>query len=151
MCTYDICVAAMHSFQSKKEWIAHQNSHKTSENDGSDVDTCPFCLKEFESNRARFHSHVAHHMEDIRLFSLPPSHRQSDDVEGDDLGLGNSSGTGSGYILSDTQSKFSLIAEEGPSGGVLENSLKQKLKTYDQPDKLRIIGDWLSSGSDDEV
>lgn len=144
MCIHEDCVGAEKSFRSRGEWIAHQVSHKKFDHESeSSTDICPFCLKEFTSDQRKFFTHVGHHMEDIRLFSLPPSYRQSDDLEAFD----NSSGTeDSGKSQYDRRGELSVITEEAPPQTAAASAFHEQLKTYNIPDKDRFVGNWLSSG-----
>lgn len=76
-------------------------------------------------------------MEDIRLFSIPPSHQLSGDV---DVGLDNSSDTerprGGSY---GELAALASVDEEAPSPGILE----QYITTHDQADKAQFLGDWF--------
>lgn len=73
-------------------------------------------------------------MEDIRLFSIPPTHRQLDD------GLNNSSDTESPEELSEL-ARVEEEASPGPAPGIFE----QYITTNHQPDNARFLEDWLTS------
>lgn len=141
MCISEECSEAEKSFASKREWITHQNSHNLFNKSELDVETCPFCLKKFTSHQAKLYSHVCHHMEDIRLLSLPPSHRQLEDPEV----FGNSSDTeASDYVPSTPRGELSVVIEEPSTRNTPIHSLKQRLKALGLPDKGKLVGDWLS-------
>lgn len=84
-------------------------------------------------------------MEDIRLFSLPPSHRQSEGIEYGYQGLDNSSDTESpGDIAHGGPGALARVEEEATpdtAPGILE----QYLRTHGQPDKEHFLGKWLTS------
>lgn len=142
MCIYEDCVGAEKSFRSRGEWIAHQVSHKKIDHESeSSADTCPFCLKEFTSDQRKFYTHVGHHMEDIRLFALPPSYRQSDDLEAFDNSLGTED---SGKTQYDRRGELSIITEEASPQTAAASVFHEKLKAYNIPDKDRFVGNWLS-------
>lgn len=142
VCIYEGCTATEKFFGLRGEWIAHQNSHKSLDTGiASSAEICPLCLKDFTSAPKRFYSHLSHHMEDVRLFALPPSQRQFDDSEA----FYNSSDTeASQETLSIRRGELSVIMEESPTEKTLVNSLKQRLRACRSFDKGMLIGDWLS-------
>lgn len=91
-------------------------------------------MQRFESRDRQFYSHVGHHMEDIRLFSIPPSQRQLDDC------LNNSSDTESPEELGEL-ARVEEKASPSPAPGILERYIIRNR----QPDNARFLEDWLTS------
>lgn len=142
MCTYDPCPSPKQSYRSRHEWIAHQNSHHAPSTDSTA--TCPFCTKQFESYDKIFYSHVGDHMEKIRLFSLPPSHRQSVDINHNYRGLDDSSDTEIARGILPTGGVHSAIAEE-ESPDAAPGMLEQYISTCDQLDKEQLLELWFTN------
>lgn len=96
MCIRTRCSSSGRFYSSKKAWVAHDMACIRSPREGGEAFTtreCPFCAKNFDGNTGRFYSHVAHHMEDIRLFALPPAYREYEEEE---YGNGSESGSTDG-------------------------------------------------------
>lgn len=79
-------------------------------------------------------------MEDIRLFSLSPSYRLSDD--GNDS-LDNSSDTE--RPKEGSQGELLASVKEEGSHNIAQGILEQYVTANDQPDKERFLGDWFTS------
>lgn len=78
-------------------------------------------------------------MEDIRLFALPPSHRQRD---GDYQSKGNSSATNTdGGIIS--SGLASVTEEQAP--GTIPGVIEQYMRLNDLPDKEQSVLSWLTN------
>ncbi|RPB06613.1 hypothetical protein P167DRAFT_83451 [Morchella conica CCBAS932] len=97
MCIRSRCRSAGTFYTSKKAWVLHDTLCIRDAREGAGETTtevCPFCLKDFGRDTGRFYSHVAHHMEDIRLFALPPAFREYEvgDYK-DSSGMGSSEHT----------------------------------------------------------
>lgn len=145
MCIYEDCPVE-NSFKSQGECIAHQSLHKSSGDFELSNNSCPFCLKLFESNQERnFYSHVGHHMEDIRLFSLPPSHRQQDGPYDSRSDLDNSSDTqDSGNIPLDGRGEPSNAeVETSPESTAATKAFREHLRTHQSTDREKFVGYWL--------
>ncbi|KAH0604020.1 uncharacterized protein H6S33_007051 [Morchella sextelata] len=94
MCIRSRCPSADKFYTKKRDWVAHDSQCIRDGREGAEVtttETCPFCLKEFGGDTGRFYSHVAHHMEDIRLFALPPAVREYEVGEDEDTSRTGSS------------------------------------------------------------
>ncbi|KAI5839137.1 hypothetical protein DFP73DRAFT_614619 [Morchella snyderi] len=79
MCIRDHCSSPRTFYNSKKGWVTHDMTCMRSPPAGYRGRTapeCPFCLRKLDRNIGRFYSHVAHHMEDIRLLALPAAYRE---------------------------------------------------------------------------
>lgn len=147
MCIRANCSQADTFFKTKREWVAHDmtcNQDLPHGSKGSQpplTAQCPFCVKEFGANKRGFYSHVAHHMEDIRLFALPPSYRDlTDDFQ-------NSSNTGASSSGSDVdRDGLPTIAEISDSQQYYESKLESYLKANTKADKS-FISDWVLGGS----
>lgn len=142
MCTYDACPSPKQSYRSKHEWIAHQNSHHASST--NITATCPFCIKQLESYDNNFYSHVGDHMEKIRLFSLPPSHRQSVGINHNYQGLDDRSDTEIARGTLPTGGAHDAVAEE-ESPGAAPGILEQYLSTCDQLNKEQLLEIWFTN------
>lgn len=98
MCIRPHCTSSSTVYDSRKAWAAHDTACIRGLRDeaggASATDKCPFCLKEFGGDTGRFYSHVGHHMEDVRLFALPPALREYEVGEYDDVSGSGSSGRG---------------------------------------------------------
>lgn len=84
-------------------------------------------------------------MEDIRLFSLPPSYRRLDGVSDDFRGLNDS--TDSESLAHGTRGEPSALAsaeEEEPHDSA-PGILAQFVATDRQLDKERFLGDWFTT------
>lgn len=96
-------------------------------------------MQRFESRDQQFYSHVGHHMEDIRLLSLPPSYRQPD---GDEQSIGNSSVTETeGDILPGVLASV----EEEPSPETTPGSIELYLRGHNSTDKEQSVQSWLTA------
>ncbi|KAH0603931.1 uncharacterized protein H6S33_006962 [Morchella sextelata] len=88
------CPSSGMFYRSKRAWITHDTAclRRPLEGGGGATSTgeCPLCRKTFGRDAGRFYSHVAHHLEDIRLFSLPPCYRE---YEMEEYADGSSLGT----------------------------------------------------------
>lgn len=83
-------------------------------------------------------------MDDIRLFTLPPSHRQPEDVGDDYLGLDNSSDTGTiERVPPGERGELSSVEEEA-SPETATGILAKYLKMNKLPDKERSVRNWLA-------
>lgn len=147
MCTYDSCPTATESYESRREWVDHHCSHISSGEGEPTTATCPFCLEEFAIAEKIFYSHVGHHMEDIRLFSLPLSYRQPDDSDDDSQGLDDSSNTepSDKVQLRSRGGALSRVEEEIPhtaAPGV--NNLSEYIKMCNLADSNIAVTSWLS-------
>ncbi|KAI5836799.1 hypothetical protein DFP73DRAFT_345177 [Morchella snyderi] len=147
MCIRANCSQRDVFFKSKREWVTHdmtcnQDLPQESERTEPPVAAqCPFCVKEFGANKAGFYNHVAHHMEDIRLFALPPSYRDlTDDFQ-------NSSNTGaSSSGMHVDRDGLPTIAEISDSQPYDESKFERYLKANAKADKS-FVGDWVLGGS----
>lgn len=123
--------------------MAHQNSHRVF-GDNSNT-SCPFCTQQFESEDPKFYSHVGHHMEDIRLFSLPPSHRQSDELDHAYQGLDNSSDTETLGVIAHVGPGALASVQEEVTHDTAPGELEQYLKAHDQTEKAHFLGKWFTN------
>jgi hypothetical protein len=95
------------------------------------TDKCPFCAKWFGRDTGRFYSHVAHHIEDIRLLALPPAYRDEEDG-----GSCDTSTTGS--VLDDTPREELLNVrlhrwmQERPEGELRREGMEDQDASEDQ-------------------
>lgn len=100
-------------YKSKKAWVAHDTACTRNRREGGEPPTttseCPFCRKGFGANTGGFYSHVAHHMEDIRLFALPPAYREYEVEEYRD-GSGSASTDGTRGIMGDMSALGQYLA-----------------------------------------
>lgn len=144
MCTYDSCLIANQSYESRREWIAHEVSHGSSGDFEPGTAACPFCLKQFTSDQGEFYRHVGHHMEDIRLFSLPPSYRQPGDLDDDHLSNNSSCTEPSEKTLPGERGALASVEEEAPPhmAGRLTN-LAKHIRKYNLPDR-QSVQNWLT-------
>lgn len=147
MCIRANCSQRDVFFKSKREWVAHDmtcNQDLPQESERTQPPAavqCPFCVKEFGANKAGFYNHVAHHMEDIRLFALPPSYR---DLMDDFQNSSNTGASSSGIHVD--RDGLPTIAEIGDSQPYDQSNFERYLKANAKADKS-FVGDWVLGGS----
>lgn len=83
-------------------------------------------------------------MEDIRLFSLPPSHRQSDDIDHANQGLDNSSGTETPGVIAHVGPGALASVQEEVTPDTAPGKLEQYLRAHGQSEKAHFLGKWFT-------
>jgi hypothetical protein len=115
MCIRSRCSCNAMFYTSKKAWVAHDTVSIRSLNDdvrAIATGKCLFCAKEFNGDIGRFYTHVAHHMEDIRLFALSPILRRYDvGTYENGSQSGSSEGLGSREEAKSTEGETSALRE----------------------------------------
>lgn len=145
MCIRSRCPQAGTFYISKKDWVAHDTrciGDASGDSGETTTGRCPFCLKDFARDRGRFYSHVSHHMEDIRLFALPPAFREDHVGEYEDSsGMGSSeySGPIGEYIANNkvvdtsTTREWAIKAGEDVAGGALSTDIIPERASLSSP------------------
>lgn len=143
MCTQEDCVDGDQSFGSRQSWIDHLRSHQVHGSSEPAVDTCPFCLMEFEPGLTHsYYKHVGYHLEEIRLLSLPLYFRDSCDEVFQDSSSEDEPEPEPAFP--NRKAGLSIVEEETTPDASSTRSLKLYLRSCGTTSKENRTAHWIS-------